>query len=191
VFRLTKPSAKEIVRLVEAASRVPLRPAYLSVEDGLLTEQAPSGFEIDQMRTRIGTGKQTFEGAIRSFERWMQFDLGWVRVANPTARIEVGSIAAVEVHSLGLWSVNLSQVVETVRTDTHFGFMYKTTPHHVEDGEERFVLTFESSAGGVWYETEAVSRPRDVLALFGYPVTRAFQHRFARDSHRRMGEVAQ
>ncbi len=176
--------------MVLAASRVPLSPAYLSVERGLLTEQAPSGFEIDQMRTRIGTGKQAFEAAMRGFERWMQFDLDWVRVANPTVRIEVGSIAAVLVRSLGLWSVNLSQLVETVRTDTRFGFVYKTTPHHVEEGEERFLLTAESASGGVWYETEAVSRPRDVLALFGYPVTRAFQHRFARDSHRRMREIA-
>jgi uncharacterized protein (UPF0548 family) len=93
VFRLTKPSAEEIARLVEAASRVPLSPAYLSVESGLLTEQAPSGFEIDQMRTQIGRGMQAFEAAMRGFERWMQFDLDWARVANPTAGIEVGSIA--------------------------------------------------------------------------------------------------
>ncbi|MGA8089771.1 MAG: DUF1990 domain-containing protein [Terracidiphilus sp.] len=187
---MTKPTTEEMGRLVETASRVLLKPDYLNVEGRLLTGQALSGFEIDQMRTQIGTGKQAFENAIRGFESWMQFDLGWVRIANPTTRIEVGAIAAVGVRSLGLWSLNLSQLVETVRTGTHFGFVYKTTPNHVEDGEERFVLTYESSTGGVWYETEAVSRPRDVLALFGYPVTRAFQHRFARDSHRRMREVS-
>lgn len=189
MFRLTRPSAEEIERAIEAASRVSLRPEYLSVEGGLLTAQVPSGFEADRMQTQIGRGKQAFETAIRAFERWIQFDLGWARVANSGARIEVGAIAAVEVHSLGLWSLNLSELVEAVRTDARFGFTYKTTAHHVEDGEERFLLTFEAATGKVWYETEAVSRPRDVLALFGYPVTRAFQHRFARDSHRRMRDA--
>jgi uncharacterized protein (UPF0548 family) len=57
---------------------------------------------------------------------------------------------------------------------------------HVEQGEERFLLDFDPNTGDLHYELEAVSRPRNLFAWMGYPVTRAFQHRFARDSHRRM-----
>jgi uncharacterized protein (UPF0548 family) len=57
---------------------------------------------------------------------------------------------------------------------------------HVEQGEERFLLRFDTVTEEVWYELEALSRPRNWMAKVGYPVTRAFQHRFARDSHRRM-----
>ena len=117
------------------------------------------------------------------------FDLGWVRVVNAAAPIECGQIVAVEVHALGLWSANLSQILETVDSETQFGFLYSTASHHVEQGEETFLLRFDPATGEVSYELEAVSRPRHFLARAAYPMTRRFQHKFARDSHRRMRQA--
>lgn len=148
-----------------------------------------TGFVRDRLRTKIGEGRGAFEAGIRAFGAWKQFDLGWVHVANPLAKIEVGQMVAVEVHSLGLWSVNLSQIVAVIQTERRFGFIYKTTPAHVEEGEELFELTLDPESDAVWFLTEAVSHPLDWFALIGYPVTRAFQHRFARDSHRKMRDV--
>lgn len=117
------------------------------------------------------------------------FDLGWVRVANPEARILLGQLVAVEAKSLGLSTVNVSRILEVVDTPKHFGFVYATTELHLEEGEERFLLEFDRSSGDVTYKLEAVSRPRSSLARLGWPVTRMFQHRFARDSHRRMRDA--
>lgn len=117
------------------------------------------------------------------------FDLGWVRVVNSTAPIACGELVAVEVHSLGLWTLNLSRIVETVDSETQFGYVYATTLHHVEQGEERFLLRLDPETGEVSYELEAVSRPRHILAKIAYPITRHFQHKFARDSHRRMQQA--
>ncbi len=114
------------------------------------------------------------------------FDLGWVRVINTAAPIECRQIIAVEVRALGFWSVNLSQILETVDSETEFGFLYSTTLRHVEQGEETFLLRFDLATGEVSYELEAVSRPRHFLARLGRPIARSFQHKFARDSHRRM-----
>jgi len=111
------------------------------------------------------------------------FNLGWVRVINSDAPIQLRQIVAVEVRSLGLWSVNLSQILEVVDSETKFGFLYCTTTRHIEQGEETFLLSFDPSSGEVTYELEAVSRPRHILARLGYPITRSYQHRFARDSH--------
>src|SRR4051794_7838408 len=69
-----------------------------------------------------------------------QFDLGWVRVANPGVPIAVAEIVAVEVHAFGLWSVNLSRIMQTIESATQFGFLYATTAHHAEQGEERFLI---------------------------------------------------
>jgi len=187
MFRLRKPTVEEIEREVDAVPcRGLMSAAFLGVESGLLGGILPPGFAHDRSRTRIGEGKKAFEAAVRAFEMWQHFDLGWVRVANPSARILIGQIVGVEVHSLGLWSLNLSQIVEVVRRDNCFGFLYKTTANHVEEGEERFVLTIEDGSGPVWYELESVSKPQNLFARLGFPVTRAFQHRFARESHRRM-----
>lgn len=138
MFEVLRPSTEDLQRLIEAASRASvMRPEFLSATDGLLTARVCSGSHANE-DWRGGTGLQA---TVRRFRNWEQFDPGWVRVSNLNARIEVGQIVAVvEVHSIGLWSLNLSQVVEVVRTENRFGFIYRATPHHVEEGEERFVF---------------------------------------------------
>ena len=126
----------------------------------------------------------------QAFERLAPFDIGWVRVANPQAFIETGQIIAVEIYTFGLWTLNLSRIIDKVDKPHRFGFVYSTTPMHVETGQEKFLIEFDSATGDVWYELEAVSRPRHPLVQLGFPIARALQHRFARDSHRRMKEEA-
>jgi uncharacterized protein (UPF0548 family) len=147
------------------------------------------GFARDHSRSLLGKGEDCFAAAKLAFERWAMFDLGWVRVANLDAKIALGQPVAVEVKSLGLWSLNVSTIVAVLDSPNQFGFIYATTPMHVEQGEERFLLEFDPATGDVIYDLEAVSRPRTFLARIGLPVTRHFQHRFAGDSHRRMREA--
>ena len=119
------------------------------------------------------------------------FDLGWVRVANPDAVIAPGQIVAVEAHTLGLWTLNLSRIVDVVDEPGCFGFVYATTANHVEDGEELFLVSLSRDTEEVLYSLEAVSRPRACLAQLGLPITRSFQRRFARESHQRMKKAVQ
>jgi uncharacterized protein (UPF0548 family) len=183
----TRPAASEVQEKIAGAKRLPFGPArLLKPNNGLIAARAPRGFAHDRSRTMLGKGEEVFTAAKQAFAQWRQFDLGWARVANPLARIAVGEIVAVEVRSLGLWTLNLSRIAETVDESHRFGFIYATTEMHVEEGEERFLLQRDEGSGEVYYELEAVSRPRNVLARLGYPVTRHFQHQFARDSHRRM-----
>lgn len=190
MFKLSQPTDREIERQIVAESlRAQLEAKYLDVSGGIRPSGLPNGFVLDRLSTQIGERREVFERATQALQSWTHFDLGWARVANALAPIEIGRIIAVEVHSLGLWSLNLSQIVAVIQTTNRFGFIYKTTAKHVEEGEERFEVRLDTRSGAVWYETEAVSRPLDLMALFGYPVTRAFQHRFTRDSHRRMREA--
>jgi len=190
VFHLAKPTPGEIERQIGiASSQDQLKAEFIALQNGLKA-QLPRRFAHDRSRVQLGAGRSAFESAARGFEKWKQFDLGWVRVANPTAEIKVGNIIAVEVHSLGLWSLNLSQIVEVIREPFSIGFTYKTTLQHVEEGEERFLLTLDPDSGAVWYELEAVSKPHSSLARLGFPATRMFQHKFARDSQRRMRELS-
>lgn len=190
MFSLVRPSARETDRKIGDASRCELmQPEFLSTMSGLRTGQLPAGYVHDRSRIQLGEGSEAFQTVVRGFEEWRNFDLGWVKVRNPSARIEIGQIVAVQIHSLGLWSLNLSQIVEVAREPLAFGFVYKTTLHHLEKGEERFLLTLDPQSGSVWYELEAVSRPRDLFARLGFPVTRMFQHRFARDSCLHMQET--
>lgn len=105
-----------------------------------------------------------FAAAREAFQRWEQFDLGWVQVMNPTANIAPGQLVAVEAHTDCFWSVNINRIVEVVDSRTYLGFLYATTAYHVEEGRERFIIEFDPKDESVSYLIEAVSRPRHVLA---------------------------
>jgi uncharacterized protein (UPF0548 family) len=187
VFRLKRPQTRKIVEEIALAERSRRREArFLSVQGGVKPERLPFFFAHDYASRSIGRGAIAFENARRAFEHWTHFDLGWVRVAIPSARIIAGQIVSIEVRTLGLWTLNHSHILEVIATPTKFGFVYGTTKIHVENGEERFLLEFDPSTEEVTYTLEAVSRPRNLLAWLAYPITRFFQHKFAGDSQRRM-----
>jgi uncharacterized protein (UPF0548 family) len=188
VLTLTRPTAAAIEQQIAAAAGLLVAgPPLISLHTGLApTAHLPFGFVHDRTRSQIGHGQNSFASAKGAFKRWAMFDLGWVHVANPDAVIATRQIVAVEAHTLGLWTMNLSRIMQVVDTPTRFGFVYATTETHVEEGEERFLLEFAPDTEEVCYDLEAVSRPRNALARIGLPFTHSFQHRFARDSHRRM-----
>jgi uncharacterized protein (UPF0548 family) len=156
----------------------------------MIADRLPFFFARDYCRIRIGHGERAFANARRAFERWTMFDLGWARVANPSVSIAAGQIVAVEAQTLGLWTLNFSRILEVIATPSQFGFVYGTTAMHVEEGEERFLLALDDLSEEVTYTIEAVSRPCHALARIGFPITRAFQHKFVRDSQLRMGQAA-
>ena len=189
MFRLRRFTSAEIdEKILSVSASPPGSPRLLSIGGALVTADSRK-FAHDRSRSSLGFGDEVFASAKRAFVNWKMVDLGWVRVVNAAAPIECGQIIAVEVHALGLWSENLSRILETVDSATQFGFLYSTTNQHIEQGEETFMLRHNPETAEVSYELEAVSRPRHFLARLGFPMSRFFQHRFARDSHRRMREA--
>ncbi|KAA6464780.1 DUF1990 domain-containing protein [Acidobacteria bacterium AB60] len=190
MFRFLKPSAAAIETTIAAARSLPAStPALLTLLDGPIAPQPPRGFVHDVRCTELGRGREIFERARTALSAWVPFDLGWVRVANPDVPVRAGSIVAVQAHTLGLWSLNLSRITETVDTPQLFGFIYATTRLHVEMGRERFLLVYDPATESVTYLLEAISRPRHPLAMLGYPFARLMQHRFAIESHLRLRAV--
>jgi uncharacterized protein (UPF0548 family) len=189
VFHIRRPSEATVQQRIESFAGSPFTaPQLLSVKEGTKPASLRS-LSHDRSASYLGHGEAIFSAAKRAFAEWQMFDLGWVRVANITAPITPGQLVVVEVHSLGLWSLNISRILETVDSQTRFGFLYSPTTHHVERGEETFILHFDPATNEVRYDVEAVSRPRNLLARLGYPITRSFQRRFARDTHRRMRQA--
>jgi uncharacterized protein (UPF0548 family) len=186
VFKLARPSAAEIDARVADARDSQLRAPRALFAAGSELVEAPPGYVRDFSASELGAGPEVFAAAREAILKWKPFDLGWVRVANSSALLQVDAIVAVEVHSFGLWSLNLSRIVDVIDIPWRFAFVYSTTGLHLEEGEERFCIILEPYTDIVWYQIEAFSRPRHLLARLGYPVSRHFQHRFARDSHRKM-----
>ncbi len=155
-------------------------------EVGATRREAPPSYTVDHARARLGAGEEAFEIAVAAMRQWKMFDLGWVRIAWPGAPIQEGTIVAVVARTAGFWSLNAARIVYTLdETDgpiRRFGFAYGTLRDHAETGEERFSVEYHRFDGSVWYDIYAFSRPRLWLARIGYPLSRAYQKRFARES---------
>lgn len=185
MVRLTRPPA-ERVRAFLAAQRT-LGVTYDAVgatRDGA----APFGFDHDHTRQLLGTGAATWERAKQAIRAWRMFPAPWTAIEPAAAPIETGTVVAVHVRLLGMWWTNAARIVYVIDEPRRFGFAYGTLPEHAERGEERFSVEW-SADDTVWYDLRAFSQPRHVLARIAYPVTRAYQKKFARASKAAMAQL--
>lgn len=151
-----------------------------------LNDALPSGYNIDHNRVRLGHGRDIFERARVALAEWKMFDLGWVELIHPVARAASDQTVLILACAWGFYSLSASRVLAMIDSDDaelkRFGFCYGTLQHHVECGEERFTVEYRRDDESVWYDILAFSRPHHPLARSAYSLSRAAQHRFARDS---------
>jgi uncharacterized protein (UPF0548 family) len=92
VLRPFRTSEAQKEKLLAAAREAPpSSPQLLTVTDGSVGTP-PKSFVHDLSRSEIGRGRQVFVAAREAFQRWEQFDLGWVQVVNPMAKIAPGEL---------------------------------------------------------------------------------------------------
>ncbi len=185
MFLFRKPPPASIQTFIASQHRE----AFSYPEVGATRHGVPAGYTVDHNRVRLGAGEEVFESAVAAFRRWEMFRLGWVELCWPDAPIETGTTVAILARHLGFWSLHAARIVYRVDEDgpvRRYGFAYGTLTEHGERGEERFTVGWNRADDSVWYELYAFSRPRHWLAKLGYPVTRWYQKRFARDSKRVM-----
>ncbi len=162
------------------------RHSYPATGIGLTRQgKALPGYTVDHNSQLLGHGQSMFERAVAALRDWHMFKLSWITLLGAGA-IETGRVVAVMPRHFGLYSLNPCRVIyvvdENVNDARRFGFGYGTLPNHVERGEERFMIEWRRSDDSVCYDLLAYSRPSSPLMWLGYPICRAFQHRFARDS---------
>ena len=185
MFALRKPGA-DCLRLIRERNReLPL--TYPEV--GRSRVAPPAGYNIDHYRVRLGFGRNLFARACEGIRAWQMFRLSWLEPTWPDATVEEGALVGTLAHIFGIWTLNVCRIVYVVDENaalSRFGFAYGTLPGHVECGEERFCLEWDSADDSVWYDILAFSRPGRLLTRLTYPFARRLQKRFAQDSMQAM-----
>jgi uncharacterized protein (UPF0548 family) len=186
LFLFRKPSGDAIRRFLSSQEVL----AFSYKEVGLSREGvAPPGYAVDRYRLKLGEGAEAYERAVEALRGWRQFNLDWVQLLPPETPVEVATTVVVRARHYGFWSLNPARIVYLIEETgdvERFGFGYGTLPGHAECGEERFSVEWNREEGSVHYDVFAFSRPKHSLAWLGYPLARALQRRFARDSKRAM-----
>ena len=185
MFLLKKPNEGHICDFLSAQKGR----SFSYPDADILAGVCPRGYMRDRNRIKLGEGGKAFERATESIRRWEMFNMGWLELCWPNAPIEVGTTVAVLADLKFFWSLNACRIARLVDEQGdvwRFGFAYGTLPEHVERGQEAFIVEWNTIDDSVWYDLSAYSKPNQLLARLGYPVTRALQKRFARDSMRAM-----
>jgi uncharacterized protein (UPF0548 family) len=183
MFFLSRPTAQRIARFRQTAKQ----DSFSYPEVGATLEGSfPEHYNLDHNRIRLGEGSGTFEHAFAALCEWKMFDIGWVELLHPPGPIVPGQTVLVLARTFGLYSLSASRVIGMIDDDSgHMqrrGFSYGTLQHHAERGEERFIIEHHAQDDSVWYDILAFSVPQHPFARLGYPLSRAAQRRFARDS---------
>jgi uncharacterized protein (UPF0548 family) len=180
MFLTRRPSPATIDGFVRESQDLPL-----SYSPTGLIRTAIAGYDLDEASVEIGRGKADFERARTALLAWKHFDLGWVETFPGHAPVAAGTVVAVLIRHVGLWSLNGCRVLYTVGgldDVTRFGFAYGTLTNHAESGEELFEVFIDPQTDSVMYRIRAMSRPRATLARIGRPIVRVLQERFRNQS---------
>ena len=185
MFLLTKPNREGIRQFLSSQKDQPF--SYLDAD--IAARESPRGYTFDHNRINLGEGADAFRQAVEALERWEMFNIGWLQLCWPDAPIEIGTMVAVLADLRCVWSLNacrIARIFDERENVRRYGFVYGTLPDHVERGQESFLVEWNRVDDSVWYDVAAYSQPNQLLAKLGYPLTRALQKRFARDSMQAM-----
>jgi len=180
---------------VGMVSITPFQPAFLDVfldeqrtlpfsyaaTNATRTAYPVNGYDNDENTIRLGRGPEVWQKACTAIRSWRMFPGTWARIYPDQAPIVVGQTVAMSAYVWGVWWRNACRIVYIIDEPDRFGFAYGTLPGHVETGEELFCVE-QDADGWIWYRIKAFSRPRFWLARLAYPVARAQQRKFVRDS---------
>lgn len=151
-------------------------------EVGSSAGDPPPGYDHDHEATLLGFGDGVFRAAAQALREWAMFPPTWTQIYPSNAPIEPGSVVLVLFRLFGLWWWhNSSRIVYLIDEPTRFGFAYGTLPAHIERGEEIFWVELRDD-GSVWYSIQAFSKPNRWYVWLAYPLARAYQRKFRRDS---------
>jgi len=195
MLSLRKPSESEIISYLIAQKGQPF--SYSKV--GATKSSAPAGYSVDRHRELLGYGMDTFERAKLAVQRWQMFPVQMTELCWPDKAIEPETIVAVLARAPGFWTLNPCRVVYVIDEVApcgndevfRFGFAYGTLPDHLECGEERFCVEWNSGNDRVHYDLLSFSKPQNLVARVGYPLVRKAQARFRRLSAKAMRTAVQ
>ena len=189
MFSLTAPREDEVRRFISKQ-----KDSSFSYPDvGASATAVPAGYNLDHNRVQLGRGENTWQRALGAIRAWRMFSMPWMNLHWQSAPIVVGTDIAVSLHHFGFYSLNACRIVYLVDEEgavKRFGFAYGTLAEHAESGEERFTVEWNRADDTVWYDILAFSRPRQMLARLGHPLSRSLQKRFAEGSKAAMINAA-
>jgi uncharacterized protein (UPF0548 family) len=171
MYRLRQPSNVSLQDLLKRARSG--QPTYGEIEATMGTE-LPIGYRHTHQEQRI-IHLDAFDRASEGLRHW-KAHLGAGATVYPALPLRADETILVIVRLGPLSVVAPCRIVLVVDEPDRFGFAYGTLPGHPEIGEESFVVERDQE-GSCTFTVRAFSRPGELLARLGGPLSRSVQDR--------------
>jgi uncharacterized protein (UPF0548 family) len=165
--RISRSNLRKIAREAES-----FEPTYEDIGATLHGGDLPPDFRHDRYELELPTRADGFARAVEGLRSWAPH-VGAGLTVEPDRLPPVGSTVAVAAPVGPLTAIAVCRVVAVVDEPDRYGFAYGTLPGHPERGEEAFVV--EHADSRLVFRIVAFSKPAEVLARLGGPVTRRIQ----------------
>jgi uncharacterized protein (UPF0548 family) len=173
VIGLRSPSQGKLDELPTLLARQPVTYAQAGATG---SSALPSGYRHDRRSTTVGVGNGAWAQARRGLVEWRAHEGAGMNVTAEDAPLVPGTVVIVTTRIGLLWVVAPCRIIYITDTADRFGFAYGTLPGHPEKGEEAFHVQ-RNGEGRVTFEIVAFSKPAELLARLGGPISRAIQQR--------------
>ncbi len=174
MFLLSRPTTGTLARLVDTERAADLTYA----EAGATAGAMPDGYRHDHWDTDLGSFTADRFARLADATGHWQVQRGAGLTIYPGEPVQAGATFALTFRLAAVYVAAAGRIVYVTEEPERFGFAYGTLPSHPEQGEEAFHVVRRGSR--LVLEITAFSRPRDLLARLGAPVTRAVQLRMTR-----------
>jgi len=166
-----KPTDTELRQILEEQSRLPF-----SYEPPNITRggQALPGYRSTGATVELGAGRAAFDAGVAALQSWRVHEQARVQITSDQPVVVEGANVVMLYRLAVVYFTVACRVVYVIDTDNRWGFAYGTLPHHMERGEELFMLEIDHDEQ-VRFSVSAIWRPGHPLVKIGMPVTRVVQ----------------
>ena len=175
-----RPSDKAIERFRVRCSQAALNDPRLSVAS---LDSPPPGYVTDAYGTVLGTTAADYDLARAALDSFAMYPSSMAEVVTGPGPLAEGEIFIALIRGYGVNTLLPGRVLESFDEqgpELHrHGFTFGTVRGHVEQGVERFEVSWNATRQEVRFDARAVSRPGPLLRLVS-PLARRLQLRFHR-----------
>jgi uncharacterized protein (UPF0548 family) len=166
-----QPSARQLEKL-----RISLAGQAVTYREVGATGRAPrpAGYRHDRRTIGLGQGTGAWTRARQALIEWKAHEGAGVAATPDTAPLRAGTVLTATTRIGPFWIIAPCRIVYVTDTPDRFGFAYGTLPGHPEEGDEAFHV-LRNDEGTVRFEIVAFSKPAELLARLGGPVSRVIQ----------------
>jgi uncharacterized protein (UPF0548 family) len=184
-FWLRRPNEQQLKSVLSAQSKFPVTCATFDMSD---QAHAPRGFKETGGSVLLGHGQSVLDGAVQNIKHWRVHEHAGLNVTPHGTEVnESDDVMLLKKLLIGYVTVSC-RVLSITQSRDQWGFTYGTLPHHVERGEELFMVA-RASDGAVTFTVRAMSRPGHFLTKVGAPVARLIQRTATNNYLRAMADL--